>query len=58
VWDLSLVDCVWQQLFRIELPASEYQPANPHACEVFTRTTEEIGRETFDLRVWLPPVRL
>lgn len=58
VGDLSLVDCAWQYLFRIWLPASGYQPANLPAFEVFARTPEDIGWETFDLHACLPLVRL
>jgi AraC family transcriptional regulator len=58
VGDISLVGYAWQYLFRIWLPASGYQPANMPAFEVFARTPEEIGWETFDLYACLPIVRL
>ncbi|HLG17088.1 MAG TPA: helix-turn-helix domain-containing protein [Blastocatellia bacterium] len=58
VGDLSVVSCAWQHLFRVWLPASGYQPANAPAFEVFARTPEEIGWETFDLYACLPIVRL
>jgi AraC family transcriptional regulator len=58
VGDLSVVSYAWQYLFRIWLPASGYQPANMPAFEVFARTPEEIGWETFDLYACLPIVRL
>jgi AraC family transcriptional regulator len=58
VGDISVVSYAWQYLFRIWLPASGYQPANTHGFEVFVRTPEEIGWETFDLYGCLPIVRL
>jgi DNA gyrase inhibitor GyrI len=58
VGDISVVAYAWQYLFRIWLPASRYQPANMPAFEVFARTPEEIGWETFDLYCCLPIVRL
>jgi AraC family transcriptional regulator len=58
VGDLSAVGIAWQYLFRIWLPASGYQLANMPAFEVFARTLEEIGWETFDLYGCLPIVRL
>jgi AraC-like DNA-binding protein/DNA gyrase inhibitor GyrI len=58
VGDLSVVGYAWQYLFRIWLPASRYQPANMAAFEVFARTPEEIGWETFDLYCCLPITRL
>lgn len=58
VGDLSVVSYAWQYLFRIWLPNSGYQPANMPAFEVFVRTPEEIGWETFDLYGCLPIVRL
>ena len=58
VGDISLVAHAWQYLFRIWLPASGYQPANMPAFEVFARTPEEIGWETFDLYCCLPIARL
>src|SRR5215469_8359201 len=58
VGDLSVVSHAWQYLFRIWLPASRYEPANMPAFEVFARTPEEIGWETFDLYCCLPIVRL
>jgi AraC family transcriptional regulator len=54
VGDLSAVGLAWQYLFRIWLPASGYQPANAPGFEVFVRTPEEIGWETFDLYGCLP----
>jgi AraC family transcriptional regulator len=58
VGDISVVSYAWQYLFRIWLPASGYQPANMPNFEVFVRTPEEIGWETFDLYGCLPIVRL
>lgn len=58
VGDLSAVGIAWQYLFRIWLPASGYQPAHLPAFEVFVRTPEEIGWETFDLYGCLPVVKL
>jgi AraC-like DNA-binding protein/DNA gyrase inhibitor GyrI len=58
VGGLSEVGYAWQYLFRIWLPASRYQPANMPAFEVFARTPEEIGWETFDLYCCLPIIRL
>ncbi len=58
VGDLSTVGIAWQYLFRIWLPASDYQPANMPGFEVFARTPEEIGWETFDLYGCLPIVKL
>jgi DNA gyrase inhibitor GyrI len=58
VGDLSLVSYAWQYRFRIWLPASLYQPADMPAFEVFARTPEEIGWETFDLYACLPIVGL
>lgn len=56
--DISAVGTAWQYLFRIWLPASGYQPANSPGFEVFVRTPEEIGWETFDLYGCIPIVRL
>jgi len=47
-----------QDLASGQLPASRYEPANMPAFEVFARTPEEIGWETFDLYCCLPIVRL
>lgn len=58
VGDISAVSYAWQYLFRIWLPASGYQPANLPGFEVFVRTPEELGWETFDLYGCLPIVRL
>lgn len=58
VGDISVVSYAWQYLFRIWLPASGYQPANSPGFEVFVRTPEEIGWETFDLYGCLPIVKL
>lgn len=58
VGDLSAVGTAWQYLFRSWLPASGFQPANMPGFEVFVRTPEEIGWETFDLYGCLPIVRL
>ncbi len=58
VGDLSAVGIAWQYLFRIWLPASDYLPANLPGFEVFVRTPEEIGWETFDLYGCLPVVKL
>ncbi|MCI0338512.1 MAG: GyrI-like domain-containing protein [Acidobacteria bacterium] len=58
VGDLSAVGIAWQYLFRIWLPASGSQPANMPGFEVFVRTPEEIGWETFDLYGCLPIVKL
>ncbi len=56
--DITVVSYAWQYLFRIWLPGSGYQPANLPGFEVFVRTPEEIGWETFDLYGCLPLVRL
>lgn len=56
--DLSAVGIAWQYLFRIWLPASGFQPANMPGLEVFVRTPEEIGWETFDLYGCFPIVKL
>lgn len=58
VGDISAVGIAWQYLFRIWLPASGYQPANLPGFEVFVRTPEEIGWETFDLYGCLPIAHL
>ncbi|MBS1788762.1 MAG: AraC family transcriptional regulator [Acidobacteria bacterium] len=58
VGDLSAVGTAWQYLFRIWLPASGYQPANAPGFEVFVRTPEQIGWETFDLYGCLPITKL
>jgi AraC family transcriptional regulator len=58
VGDMSVVSCAWQYLFRIWLPESGYQPANMPAFEIFARTPEEIGWETFDLHACLPLAKL
>ncbi len=58
VGDISAVGLAWQYLFRIWLPASGYQPANAPGFEVFVRTPEEIGWETFDLYGYIPIVRM
>ena len=56
--DISAVGDAWQYLFRIWLPNSGYQPANMPAFELFVRTPEEIGWETFDLYACLPLAKL
>ncbi len=58
VGDLTAVSYAWQYLFRIWLPNSGYQPANMPGFELFVRTPEEIGWETFDLYGCLPIVSL
>lgn len=58
VGDLTLVACAWEYLFRIWLPASGYHPANMPAFEIFARTPEETGWETFDLHACLPLAKL
>lgn len=58
VGDISAVGDAWQYLFRSWLPASGYQPANTPAFELFVRTPEEIGWETFDLYGCLPIAKL
>ena len=56
--DLALVDCAWQFLYRLWLPASAYQPADLPAMEMFVRIPEEIGWMTFDLQACIPVARL
>lgn len=56
--DITVVSYAWQYLFRIWLPASGYQPANLPGFEIFARTPEEIGWETFDLYGCLPLVKM
>lgn len=56
--DLTAVSYAWQYLFRIWLPNSDYEPANLRGFEVFVRTPEELGWETFDLYGCLPIVSL
>ena len=58
VGDISAVGTAWQYLFRIWLPSSGYQPANSPGFEVFVRTPEEIGWETFDLFGCIPITKL
>lgn len=58
VGDIGTVGCAWQYLYRKWLPESRWQPANLPAFEVFARTPEEIGWETFDLYACLPIEKL
>ncbi|HBR69305.1 MAG TPA: hypothetical protein DEA55_08025 [Rhodospirillaceae bacterium] len=58
VGDLTAVSYAWQYLFRSWLPNSAYQPAHLRGFEVFVRTPEELGWETFDLYGCLPIVSL
>jgi AraC-like DNA-binding protein/DNA gyrase inhibitor GyrI len=57
VGDLGNVDRAWHYLYRIWLPASDYEPADLPAMEVFVRLPEEIGWETFDLKACIPVAR-
>jgi AraC family transcriptional regulator len=45
---------VWDWLFRWWLPRSTWQPASLPALEVYRRTPEEVGWETFDLDACIP----
>jgi hypothetical protein len=56
--DLGHVDRAWHYLYRIWLPSSAFEPADLPAMEVFVRLPEEIGWQTFDLKVCIPVVRL
>jgi DNA gyrase inhibitor GyrI len=56
--DLGQVDRAWQYLYRVWLPATDFEPADLPAMEVFVRLPEEIGWETFDLQACLPVARL
>jgi AraC family transcriptional regulator len=56
--DLAHVDRAWHYLYRIWLPAGEFEPADLPAMEMFVRLPEEIGWETFDLQTCIPVVRL
>ena len=56
--DLDQVGRAWQYLYRIWLPSGAFEPADLPAMELFVRTPEEIGWETFDLEACIPVVRL
>jgi AraC family transcriptional regulator len=56
--DLAHVDRAWHYLYRIWLPAGKFEPADLPAMEMFVRLPEEIGWETFDLKICIPVVRL
>jgi len=58
VGDLDHVGRAWQYLYRIWLPAGDFEPADLPAMEMFVRIPEEIGWETFDLEACIPVVRL
>ncbi len=49
VGDIALVDRTWQFLYRHWLPCSGYLPDNIPAMEIYVRTPDEIGWETFDI---------
>ena len=49
VGDITLVDRAWQYLYRHWLPSSGYLPDNLPAMEIYVRTPDEIGWETFDI---------
>lgn len=55
---IAQVVYVWQYLYRIWLPSGGYQPADLPAMELFVRTPEEIGWETYDLEACIPVARL
>lgn len=49
VGDMALINRAWQYLYRHWLPESGYLPDNMPAMEIYVRTPDEIGWETFDL---------
>ncbi len=49
VGDIARVDRAWQYLYRHWLPYSGYLPDNIPAMEIYVRTPDEIGWETFDI---------
>ncbi|HLK18097.1 MAG TPA: AraC family transcriptional regulator [Bryobacteraceae bacterium] len=55
---IDQVGYVWQYLYRIWLPSGGYAPADLPAMELFVRTPEEIGWETYDLEACIPVERL
>ncbi len=56
--DIAHVDRAWHYLYRIWLPSSAYQPDDLPAMEMFVRLPEEIGWQTFDLKLCIPVARL
>ena len=56
--DLAQVGNAWQYLYRIWLPAGSHEPADLPAMEMFVRLPEEIGWQTFDMKLCIPVVRL
>ncbi len=56
--DIFEVDKAWNYLFRYWLPRSRFQPDNLPAMEIYRRTPEEIGWETYDLECAIPVVSL
>lgn len=56
--DIFDVDKAWHYLFRYWLPRSRFQPDNLPAMEIYHRTPEEIGWETYDLECAIPVVSL
>lgn len=58
IGDLGYVDRAWHYLYRIWMPSVAFEPADRPAMEVFVRTPEEIGWETFDIQACIPVARL
>ena len=56
--DIFDVDKAWHYLFRYWLPRSRFQPDNLPAMEIYHRTPEDIGWETYDLECAIPVVSL
>jgi AraC family transcriptional regulator len=56
VGDINEVDRVWQMLFRHWLPRSSYLPDNLPAMEIYSRTPQEIGWDTYDLDCAIPVI--
>lgn len=54
VGDIHTIDRAWQYLYRYWLPNSRYVPENLPAMEIYRRTPDEIGWETFDLDCAVP----
>jgi AraC family transcriptional regulator len=52
--DIHKEDRAWKYLFYSWLPASGYEPTADPTMEVYRRSPEELGWETFDMDCFLP----
>ena len=55
--DLNGEDAIWQYLYRVWLPESEYEPAHAPAREIYQTLPTITGWECLDLKCALPVAR-